>query len=58
MAGALTIDPYIAEALRSVEHPEIGVNIVDLGLVYRGTRGPHGISIALTVRPNSARLAR
>lgn len=36
-------------ALRRVVDPEVGVNIVDLGLVYRLESGPWGVAIDLTM---------
>ena len=33
-------EPEVREALRSVEDPEAGMNIVDLGLVYEATVKP------------------
>jgi metal-sulfur cluster biosynthetic enzyme len=49
-------DPDVLEALRSVNDPELGINIVDLGLVYRAERGPGGIEVALTLSSPSCPL--
>jgi metal-sulfur cluster biosynthetic enzyme len=42
-------DDDVLQALRSVKDPEVGVNIVDLGLVYRALRKTDGIEVALTL---------
>ena len=41
-------DPDVLQALSGVIDPEVGVSIVDLGLVYRTERTPDAIVVALT----------
>jgi metal-sulfur cluster biosynthetic enzyme len=42
------INPDVAGALDGIVDPELGVGIVDLGLVYRATRDAAGIDVLLT----------
>jgi metal-sulfur cluster biosynthetic enzyme len=44
------------QALKAVNDPEIGINIVDLGLVYRAERKGDGIEVALTLTTPSCPL--
>lgn len=39
----------LRNALRQVADPEVGINIVDLGLVYRLERTDRGVSLDLTM---------
>lgn len=43
------LDPDVLDCLLEVMDPEVGLSIVDLGLVYRATRGNDGIAVALTL---------
>ena len=43
------MDREILEALKAVIDPELGINIVDLGLIYHAARSTNGIDIALTM---------
>ena len=42
-------DEAVREALRSVDDPEAGMNIVDLGLVYGVTVDDAGVQVDLTM---------
>ncbi len=45
----LPSEERIREALRSVDDPEVGMNIVDLGLVYRIDIAPQALRIDLSM---------
>jgi metal-sulfur cluster biosynthetic enzyme len=44
-----SLDPDILDCLQEVMDPEVGLSVVDLGLVYRAERGDDGIDVALTL---------
>jgi len=48
-ASALPDPDALREALRSVDDPEAGMNIVDLGLVYGIETGADGVHVDLTM---------
>ena len=47
----------VLQTLRSVIDPELGINIVDLGLVYRAERKDEAIEVDLTMSTPSCPLA-
>lgn len=49
-------DADVLLTLRKVSDPEIGISIVDLGLVCRAVRTPSGIDVALTMTTPSCPL--
>lgn len=51
------MDEDVLEALRAVTDPEVGINIVDLGLVYRAERSPGAIEVSLTMSTPSCPLS-
>ena len=57
MMDAVATEPDIREALRRVLDPEIGVNIVDLGLVYRIEVDGARVRIAMTMTSPACPLA-
>ncbi|MFO1148058.1 MAG: metal-sulfur cluster assembly factor [Alsobacter sp.] len=46
---ATVLDPKILQALAGVQDPELGVGIVELGLVYRAERTSAGINVEVTL---------
>lgn len=49
-------DDDVLQALRAVNDPELGINIVDLGLVYRVSREPDRLDVAITMTSPSCPL--
>lgn len=49
MQTDLDTDPRVLDALRGVDDPEVGINIVDLGLVYCALRRGNRIHVDLTL---------
>lgn len=49
-------DEAILLALRRVVDPEVGINVVDLGLVYHAAQVADGIDVALTMTTPSCPL--
>ncbi|WP_457091877.1 metal-sulfur cluster assembly factor [Microvirga sp. P5_D2] len=43
------LDPEVLDCLLEVMDPEVGLSVVDLGLVYQATRSDDGIEVALTL---------
>jgi metal-sulfur cluster biosynthetic enzyme len=53
MTALNSLDQDIAAVLRAIDDPEVGVNIVDLGLVYEAHRDGSGIRVAMTATSRS-----
>ncbi|HEY0852486.1 MAG TPA: metal-sulfur cluster assembly factor [Bradyrhizobium sp.] len=45
----MALDTDLLDVLRGIIDPEIGINIVDLGLVYRAERTDEAIDVAITM---------
>jgi metal-sulfur cluster biosynthetic enzyme len=43
------LDPDVIDCLVEVMDPEVGLSVVDLGLVYNATQSDDGIAVALTL---------
>ena len=52
----MALDPEVLEVLHGIVDPEIGINVVDLGLVYRAERIADSIDIAMTMTARSCPL--
>jgi metal-sulfur cluster biosynthetic enzyme len=48
-------DPAVADCLRDVMEPEIGLSIIDFGLVYHASLGADGIDVMLTLTTRDAK---
>ena len=46
---ALPTEERVREALRTVDDPEVGMNVVDLGLVYRIDIAPDLVRVEMTM---------
>jgi metal-sulfur cluster biosynthetic enzyme len=49
MKRAKTLDPDVLDCLEAVTDPEIGLSVVDLGLVYHAVRTPEAVEVAVTL---------
>jgi metal-sulfur cluster biosynthetic enzyme len=54
--GTEPLDPDVLDCLLEVMDPEVGLSVVDLGLVYRASRSDDGIAVALTLTPRACPL--
>lgn len=50
------MDRAVLETLQRIDDPEIGVSIVDLGLVYQAEQNDGGVKVALTATSRSCPL--
>jgi len=50
------LDPGVLECLQAVMDPEVGLSIVDIGLVYSAIRQPEHIAVAITLTTRSCPL--
>lgn len=57
-SGATSLDPDILGTLQDVTDPEVGLSIVDLGLVYHAVRTADAITVAITLTTRACPLGR
>jgi metal-sulfur cluster biosynthetic enzyme len=57
-ASTASLDTNILDALQAVIDPEVGLSIVDLGLVYRAMRTDEAIDVAITLTTRACPLGR
>lgn len=53
-----SLDPDILASLKEVRDPEMGLDVVDLGLVYAATRTAAGVKVALTLTSRACPMGR
>ena len=53
----MAFDSEVLQVLRGIVDPEVGLNIVDLGLVYRADRTDDAVDIAITMTTRACPLA-
>lgn len=56
--SAVALDPDILDTLQGVMDPEVGLSIVDLGLVYHAMRAADAITVAITLTTRACPLGR
>ncbi|PJI38538.1 metal-sulfur cluster assembly factor [Ferrovibrio sp.] len=56
--GAASLDSDILDALQAVIDPEVGLSIVDLGLVYHAARTADAVAVAITLTTRACPLGR
>lgn len=49
LTSATALDPDVMTCLEAVLDPEIGLSVVDLGLVYEARRSADAVAVALTL---------
>jgi metal-sulfur cluster biosynthetic enzyme len=49
ISAATALDPAVMDCLQAVLDPEVGLSVVDLGLVYEARRSADAVAVALTL---------
>ncbi len=58
VSSPMPSDDLVREVLRQVEDPEAGMNIVDLGLVYRVEVGADAVNVEMTMTTAACPMAQ
>lgn len=53
-----SLDPDVLDALQAVTDPEVGLSIVDLGLVYHAAKTPDAVTADITLTTRACPLGR